>query len=123
MRVRSLLSRHGWALLAAALPGLFWLAPVLRDPRHTVIGWEGDNLYYVRQFWWMKHALLDLHRSPFFDPASYVPLGYSMSRGELTPANTLAALPITALAGPIAAYNLMVVVAFLLTAWATAGSS
>jgi hypothetical protein len=116
---RLLQSRHARALLVIALPSIVWLAPMLRDPFHRVIGWEGDNLYYVRQFWWMKHALLDLHRLPFFDPSSYFPLGYSMSRGELTPANTLTALPVTIVAGPIAAYNLMVVVAFLTTGWAT----
>lgn len=119
MRFRVVLSRHGAALLAAALPCLVWLAPILRDPAHTVIGREGDNLFYVRQFWWMKRALLDLHQLPFFDATSYVPIGYSMSRGELTPANTLLGLPITAVAGPIAAYNLMVIAGFLLTGWAT----
>jgi hypothetical protein len=119
VRFRFLLSRHGAALACLALPPILWLAPMLSDPFHTIVGAEGDNLYYVRQFWWMKHALLDLHRSPFFDPFSYFPVGYALSGGELTPINTVLGLPITAAAGPIAAYNGVVLASFLLTGWAT----
>jgi hypothetical protein len=119
VRFRSLLLRHGAALACLALPPILWLAPMLADPLHTVVGMEGDNLYYVRHFWWIKHALLDLHRSPFFDPSSYFPLGYALSAGELTPINTVLGLPITAMAGPIAAYNAAVLASFLLTGWAT----
>jgi hypothetical protein len=113
--------RHLAWLALIAIPSVVWLFPALRDPAHTIIGPETDNLYYVRQFWWMKHALLELHRTPFFDPGSYFPVGYDVSNGELTPANTLPALPVTALAGPFVAYNLMVLASFVLTGWATYG--
>jgi len=110
------LQRHGLALAVIALPPFLWLWPVVSDPFHTIIGWPGDNLYYVRQFWWAKHALLVRHISPFFDPWSYAPLGYSLTRGELSPANTLPGMPLVAIAGPVFTYNLAVLMSFLLTA-------
>jgi hypothetical protein len=110
--------RHVAALVCVALPALLWLWPILGDLQHTILGSEGDNLYYVRHFWWVKHALVDLNRSIFFDPLSYYPVGYAISRGELTPINTVLGLPITLLAGPVAAYNAAVISSFLLTGFA-----
>ena len=103
------------------VPALVWLFPVLTDPFHAVIGWEGDNLFFIRQLWWVKHSLLDLGISPWFDPGSYWPHGYAVTRGELTLANSLLALPATVFFGPVAAYNLMLTVSFILTAAATYG--
>jgi hypothetical protein len=111
--------RHAPFLLALIIVPAAWLAPVLVDPFHRVAGPEGDNLFYIRQLWWMKHALLDLHRSPFFDPGSYFPIGYALSRTEVTPVNSLPAVPVTAIAGPVFAYNLMVLLSFVLTGLTT----
>jgi hypothetical protein len=111
--------RHSPFLALSILPALLWFAPVLRDPGHTVLGWEGDNLFFIRQFWWVKHSLLDLHQSPWVDPNSYWPYGYGVTRGELTLSNTLVALPLTAIFGPVPAYNVMLLSGFVLTAWAS----
>lgn len=84
-----------------------------------VPGWEGDNLYYVHGLWWWKHALFDLHTSPFFDPDSFVPAGKSVLRGELTATTMIAALPITWLLGAAVAYDVMLLVSFVATAFFT----
>ena len=84
-----------------------------------VPGWEGDNLYYVRSMWWMKRALLELGISPLFDPTAYFPVGQATGRSELTVTNTLLGLPVTVLAGPAAAYTVMILFSFIATAAGT----
>jgi hypothetical protein len=104
------------AVAAFLLLTVLTLWPSARDPGGAVAGWEGDNLFCIRQMWWMKHALLDLRISPFFDPNSYFPAGYDIAHGSFFPANTLLGLPLTALFGPVAGYNLMLMLSFFLTA-------
>jgi len=117
--LRNAWRRHSVPVLLALVPAVVWLFPILTDPFHTVVGWEGDNLFFIRQIWWVKHSLLDLGIAPWFDPSSYWPHGYAMTRGELTLANSLPVLPITAVFGPVAAYNLMLTAGFFLTGIAT----
>jgi len=87
--------------------------------RGGVPGWEGDNLYYVHSMWWWKHAPFELHTSPFFDPESFYPAGRENGRSELTVTNTIPAIPITWLFGPVAAYNVMVLLSFVSTGFFT----
>ncbi len=81
-----------------------------------VIGpFRGDNLEYVWKIWWVKHALLDLNQSPLVQPDIYYPFGYPLAYGEITPSHTYLGLPLTALLGPVATYNLFILVSFALT--------
>lgn len=118
-RILPPLRAHGPALLVYILLTIIFLWPVAGSLGHRAAGWEGDNLFYVRQMWWVKHALLDLHISPFFDPDSYYPAGYDIAHGSITPANTVLGLPLTVLFGPVESYNLMVLLSFVLTSLGT----
>jgi hypothetical protein len=80
-------------------------------------GWPGDNLYFQWELWWFKRAILDLKISPFYSPDLYYPVGMDLSRDEVTPSNTLLGLPLTALLGPTAAYNLLLLTSFVLTGY------
>ena len=85
-----------------------------------VIGpFYGDNLEYVWKIWWVEHALLDLGRSPLIQPDIYYPYGYPLAYGEITPSHTYLGLPITALLGPVATYNLSILVSFVLSGLVT----
>jgi hypothetical protein len=111
---------HVPALLLFLALTFVLLHPVVEAARAGgVAGWEGDNLFYVRHFWWMKRALFDLHVAPFVDPTAYYPDGQDLSRGEMSAANTLLALPVTVLAGPVLAYDVMVLFSFVATGFAT----
>jgi hypothetical protein len=87
--------------------------------RGDVPGWEGDNLYYVHSMWWWKRALFDLRQSPFVDPESFFPYGRENGRSELTVTNTVPAIPITWLFGPVASYNLVILLSFVATGFFT----
>ncbi len=84
-----------------------------------VPGWEGDNVYYVRSLWWMKHAIVDLGILPFVDPGAYFPVGHAIARSEMSVANTIPAVPITMMAGPVMAYDVVVLFSFVATALGT----
>jgi hypothetical protein len=100
-------------LLYTVLTGIL-AAPLVAALFHSgVPGWEGDNLYYVRSMWWMKRALVDLHIAPFLDPTSYVPVGHVIARSEMTVTNTILGLPVTLVAGPVVAYDVMLLFSFV----------
>lgn len=106
-------------LLFTVLTGIMAFPVVDIMSRGGVPGWEGDNLYYVHSVWWWKHSLFELHTSPFFDPESFYPVGRENGRSELSASNTIAALPITAIFGPVAAYDLTILLTFVLTGFFT----
>jgi hypothetical protein len=112
--------RHSPALALFAVLTFVLAFPVIRIMlRGGVPGWEGDNLYFVHSVWWWKHALLDLHTSPFLDPDSFVPAGKNVLRGELTVTNTIPAMPITWLFGAPVAYDVMLLFSFVATSFFT----
>jgi hypothetical protein len=92
---------------------LLW--PVASDLDSTVAGWEGDNLFCIRQMWWVEHAIVDLRSFPFFDPTAYYPDGYNVAHGPILAANTVLGLPFTWAFGPVVSYNLMILLSFVLT--------
>jgi hypothetical protein len=112
--------RHLAALLLfTALTGVVAFPVVDIMMRGGVPGWEGDNVYYVHSMWWWKHSLFDLQTSPFVDKESFYPVGRENGRSELTVANTIPAIPITWLFGPVTAYNVMILVSFVTTGFFT----
>ncbi|WP_169237253.1 hypothetical protein [Candidatus Roseilinea sp. NK_OTU-006] len=115
--------RQAWVWHAAALviaPALACLQtwPIVAEITTRVPGWPGDNLEYVWLVHWLKQAAT-AGASYFFDPHSYYPLGYDMSAIETTLANTVLALPVALLTGPVAAYNVVLLASFALTSYAT----
>lgn len=92
--------------------------PLIFNLGSSVLGGHGDNLYFLWELWWFKRALLDLHVSPFVDHELYFPVGLELARDEITPANTILGLPLTAGFGPAAAYNLLALGSFILSGYA-----
>lgn len=110
---------HSSILIGLAALTVLMTYPLAFRLSESVSGWPGDNLHYVWLMWWFKRALVDLHISPFFNPFVYVPEGFVMAHAEMTWANTILALPLTALCGPVVAYNGMLLLSFVLTGFAT----
>ncbi len=86
---------------ASALPG---------GPVADVDGWQN-----VWNLWWMHFALAS-GQNPFFSSYLYFPTGVNLAVQTFNPSNGLLMLPITALFGPIAAYNSATSLACLLAA-------
>ncbi len=105
-----------WVALLFAALGVVVTWPLAANLGTAIIGpFHGDNLEYVWKVWWVKHALLDLRQSPLIVPHIYYPYGYPLAYGEITPSHTYLGLPLTALWGPVATYNLFILASFALT--------
>lgn len=110
---------HLGVLLGFLILSVLMTYPLTFRMSRSVPGWPGDNLHYVRLLWWFKHALIDRGISPYFNPFVYAPEGLAMARGEVTLANTVFGLPLTAAWGPVVAYNVLLLTSFVLTGFAT----
>ncbi|NJM09069.1 hypothetical protein HC891_27050, partial [Candidatus Gracilibacteria bacterium] len=77
---------------------------------------EGDAALNIWNIWWLPHALAR-GENPFWSDLLYYPEGVQLYVQTFTPANALLVLPITLLAGPLAAYNSAVLLAFTLTGY------
>ncbi|HKP52261.1 MAG TPA: 6-pyruvoyl-tetrahydropterin synthase-related protein [Chloroflexia bacterium] len=99
-------------LLTLTLVMTWPLATRLRD---TMPGWPGDNFAFLYKLWWFRTALLVTHQSPLFDPNSYAPFGFSLGQGEPTFLNTIPGVPIGALFGDVASYNLLTILSFVIS--------
>lgn len=102
--------------VAVALLSLVMTYPLVTDLSGSVPGPPGDNFEYAYKLWWFKHALFDQARSPFFLPDVFYPFGYEIALSETSLSNTVLALPLTAAFGEVAAYNLVIVWSFVLSA-------
>lgn len=82
-----------------------------------IYGTPGDATGAVSQFWWWGYALA--HGQPIFDNALQgVPLGSGWSELPFVVLPVLVFTPLSAMIGPIASYNILVLSGFPLTAWA-----
>jgi len=82
-----------------------------------VLGPPGDNLEYLYKLWWFKQALFDLRVSPFFNPNVFYPHGYSLALHEMSLANVSIGMPLTIWFGETVAYNALLVLSFVLSAF------
>jgi hypothetical protein len=116
MRIRGL-NAHLLVLGVFVALSVILTYPLVKDLGSRILGppAPGDNFEYLYKVWWFKHALFDLHISPFFNPDMFYPFGYPVTLSETTLANTIPALPLTLLFGEVVAYNLTILISFVLS--------
>ena len=107
--------RLGSVIFVYVVLALIFTYPLVLRLGTSTLGWPGDNLEYVWKMWWLKNAILDVHRSPFLAPQVYYPYGMDMASGEMTLAHTFLGIPLTAAFGPTASYNIMILLSFVLS--------
>lgn len=111
---------HLIALAGYILLTLIFTYPLILNLSTHVLGDSKlDNFEYVWKMWWVPHALFERGISPFFHPDIYVPFGYPLAYGEISPIHTFGMMPFTLLLGEIVSYNLAALGSFVLTGWAT----
>lgn len=114
-------SRTGRIALALAVIGWFaclsfvFTRPIAAHAAERVAGQPGDNLYFVWLFDWYERAIFELHQSPLFDPWLNFPDGWSLASTQLPQAMVGLGLPVSVLAGPVAAYNFTALASFFLS--------
>jgi hypothetical protein len=110
--------RDAAPLLIFVLAAVAMLAPAIRQPRSLVLGPPGDNIQYVYMTGWVAQALL-LGRSPLSDPRLNYPDNLALAATDAPFLSMLAVAPATLALGPIAGYNLLMLLSHLLSGYFT----
>jgi len=92
------------------------LAANLRGPHYLMFG-VFDDLETTWNFWWMHHALADLHTWPFHTTQLFHPFGADLAFHSLSPLITTMAIPVTGLTSPETAFNLALLCATIFSAF------
>jgi len=93
------------------LPLMFSLA--------THIPGDCDAFWYLWLFWWFEHSIFKRCASPYFTDFIFYPNGTNLSLSINSIFNTILSIPLRVAFGPIPAYNLLILLSFVMTAWST----
>jgi hypothetical protein len=108
---------HLAVLLAYLLITLAVTYPlVLQFDTHNA-GGNADENVFMWNFWWMKHALLDLGTNPLYTDHVYFPQGAGLSLHAFHPLLGLLSLPLQGFLSLVSVFNLFVVFSFLLSGY------
>lgn len=80
-----------------------------------VTGGTNDGYQNLWNNWWVKTAIFDLHRNPFFTDYIYYPTGTSLRFHTLNPLNGLLTLPFNLTIGYVPTINLLFVFSLCFT--------
>jgi hypothetical protein len=88
-----------------------------KDPVIFTDGGFADASQNTWNMWWVRYAL-EHRQNPFWSDKLYYPEGVQMYLQTMNIPDAIFTLPVNYLAGPIAAYNMAVIMAFTLTGYA-----
>ena len=81
----------------------------------SVIGGGGDDQVFLRNYWWVKHAIADLKTNPFYTDYLFYPHRNSLAIHALIFLNGLFSIPLQYLLPLPAVYNVFTLLAFALS--------
>ncbi|PKN97120.1 MAG: hypothetical protein CVU42_17245 [Chloroflexi bacterium HGW-Chloroflexi-4] len=87
--------------------------PLSLHIKTSVIGGMGDNIYFVWLIRWYQRVFLEGQGHPFFNPMMNYPQGWNLSTTETALASALPGVPFSWLWGPIAGYNIAMLITFV----------
>ncbi|MBT3350214.1 MAG: hypothetical protein HOC91_10470 [Nitrospinaceae bacterium] len=79
--------------------------------------WSHDGLQNYWNLWWFKTALMDLGTNPLFTNQLFHPVGTTLTAHTLAPYNGLIGIPLQALFGLMAAFNILYLSTFVLSGY------
>lgn len=109
----SLLALAGYAAAALLVTAPAWLHATT-----SLSGNVGDPYKFIDWLAWIPHAISQLH-NPFFTGAVDAPRGVNLAWEGTVPLGGLVVWPVTATLGPLAAYNVWLLIALTLDGWCT----
>lgn len=89
--------------------------PVAFQLKDSVLGKMGDNIYFVWLVRWYQTAFLEGGGHPFFNPLMNYPQGWNLSTTDTALASVLPGVPFSYFFGPIAGYNIAMLITFVLS--------
>ena len=112
------LLRHLGVLLFYAVLAAAFTYPLILHLGNSVLGGSGDNLYFAWLTGWYEHAFFDGGGHPFFSEWMNYPEGWNLSTTDTALAAVFPGAFFSQFFGPIAGYNLAMLLTFMLSGWA-----
>ncbi len=116
---KAILRQYASALLLFVLVTVLFTFPaVFNLGTHFVGSPRGDKFQFIWNFWWVRHAIVDLMQLPFFCPLQYYPSGVSLALHDTTYFWSFLSVPLQVVMDPRLILNLFLVSCFPLNAMA-----
>ncbi len=112
------LLRHLGVLFFYSLLTAAFTFPLVLHLGNSVLGGTGDNLYFAWLTGWYEHAFFDGGGHPFFSDWMNYPEGWNLSTTDTALATVFPGAFFSQFFGPIAGYNLAMLLTFVLSGWA-----
>ena len=97
--------------------GMTW--PLILNLRVAVPGPPWDNEVWLYDLWWFRHSIVDLGEWPTHNPTIFHPSGYDLRLSETMLPNKLLVAPFLFWADEVLAFNALILLSFVLTAYTT----
>lgn len=111
MKQRWLLALAVVLAYTAMAIAMLWPLPVRLG--QAVPGNDVDIWQNTWNLWWVRYAVWEGRSPLMFTPLLFAPNGASLLFHTLSPTNTVMALPVTVLWGPVAAYGVLAIFSFI----------
>jgi hypothetical protein len=112
-------SHPEWIVLSAyTLATLILTTPLIFHVQDRLSGSSPDSFQNIWNLWWVLRATIAYPTNPFYTHAIYYPDGVSLLFHTLNLTNGLLAIPLQLAFGVVVAGNLIILVSFVLTAYA-----
>ena len=115
--VQASLGPHLAVLVGYLLLTLVMTWPLAVNLRAAIPGDSFDGWQNYWNLWWLKTALVDQVRFPYFTDLLYYPTGVGLYFHTLNPINGLLTLPVQLAGGLILAYNAVVLISWTLSGY------
>jgi hypothetical protein len=106
-------------LLLFAILSVAMTWPLVMHLRTAIPGPPWDNFVWLYDLWWFRHSIVELGEWPAMNPTIFYPYGYDLSLSETMYANKLLIAPVLFWADEVVAYNVFVLLTFVLTGYTT----
>lgn len=116
-QLKQALSRYSilWVILYFLLLSVIMTWPLVLKMGDFMVGRIGDNIYFVWMIGWFKKALFELRVNPFDIWFLNYPEGWNLAYTEITPIMLMIALPFSFIGGSTFAYNIAMIITFILS--------
>ena len=106
---------HLFVFVYYVIPTIFFTYPLAFQLKDSVVGGYGDNIYFVWLIHWYEKVIFHGEGALFFNPWMNYPEGWNLSTTDTTLSSALPGVPISTFLGPIAGYNIAMLITFVLS--------
>jgi hypothetical protein len=104
-------------MLIALTLGMTW--PLVLNLTEAIPGPPWDNMVWLYDLWWLRHSVVDLGQLPSFNATIFAPFGYDLRLSETMLANKVLIAPFLFWGNEVLAYNMLLLLSFVLTGYTT----